>query len=365
MKSKTVIFVAPRLLESSEHYEDILFRFNEQAGLARKLNVGSDISFLFFFTAPVKSLDFNFAKFSELQISKSIDFGAFPIFMFLNILRKTWKIRKGDITLVTGDIPVGLPLTVIMSRFFLPNSRVQVAIHGDPFSSTRKSLRKYIQIFMFKYFLTFVDSFRLVSKHLEFFLRQHLGQIKATTIISPIPIQMKPNIDIVRLGTTIGFVGRLHAERGVEEWCDIVKNLKLEQKIDLVVLGDGPLAPFMRSQIPEITFFGNLSRLEVLNSFSKISILLSCAENEGYGLAIREAVLHGTVVVAKKNPGTSLLEATFPEAVALYSTPEEAVELLKLAQNKTLSVEQVLTFRKIQRKLDEESSANLVNSWIN
>jgi glycosyltransferase involved in cell wall biosynthesis len=364
MRTKTVIFVAPRLLESSELPQDILFRFDTQASLARELNAGTNISFLFFFTVTPKTLGLNFSHFPHLQIFKSIDFSAFPIFMLFNIVRKTRKIRNSDIMLVTGDISVGLPLTILISRYFLPNSRIQLAIHGDPFSSRNKSLKRHIQIFLFKHFISSVDSFRVVSQHLELFLSQYLGRSKATTVVSPIPIQMTPEIEVARVGHTVGFVGRLHSERGVEEWCSIVQALEKERTTSLVVLGNGPLASYMKSQISEITFFGSLSRQEVLNSYSQISVLLSCAANEGYGLAIREAVLHGTFVVARRNPGTSLLEETFPEAVALYSTKEEAVELLRDAQDKKLSNEQVLTFRKIQKNLDEQSSVKLVNSWI-
>jgi glycosyltransferase involved in cell wall biosynthesis len=112
-----------------------------------------------------------------------------------------------------------------------------------------------------------------------------------------------------------------------------------------------------------IDFLGTISQIEVQEKLLDIKLLLSCAENEGYGLSIREAVLSGTPVIAKENAGTRELRNSFPEMVFLFETIGEAVELIKSEIDSTVNIETVRRYREKQANIDAEGISSLINSW--
>jgi hypothetical protein len=101
----------------------------------------------------------------------------------------------------------------------------------------------------------------------------------------------------------------------------------------------------------------------VLSSYSKFSLLLSCALSEGYGLALREAILSGVPVVAKENLGTQALREIFPGMVFLFDSTDEAVELILSKMGFPADPKLTKCYRDKQIELDKNSLTALVTSW--
>jgi glycosyltransferase involved in cell wall biosynthesis len=93
------------------------------------------------------------------------------------------------------------------------------------------------------------------------------------------------------------FVGRLSAEKGIER---LVRAWdQLERPVPLRVVGDGPLAPLVRSSSPHLHFLGQQTRTEVLEAMRNAAFLVFPSEcYETFGLTIVEAFATGLPVVA-------------------------------------------------------------------
>jgi glycosyltransferase involved in cell wall biosynthesis len=92
-------------------------------------------------------------------------------------------------------------------------------------------------------------------------------------------------------------------------------------------------------------------------------MLLNCAPSEGYGLAMREAILSGTPVIALRNEGTSELKSKFPEMVFLFNTVDEAVREIKAHLGQEVSLDLVKKYRQEQAASDEIAVQSLIDSW--
>ena len=112
-----------------------------------------------------------------------------------------------------------------------------------------------------------------------------------------------------------------------------------------------------------LQILGSLSHSDVLSRYPKFSLLLSCALSEGYGLALREAILSGVPVVAKENLGTRALREIFPEMVFLFNSTSEAVELILSKMDFPVDPRLIKSYRDKQIQLDKNSLTALVTSW--
>lgn len=59
-------------------------------------------------------------------------------------------------------------------------------------------------------------------------------------------------------------------------------------------------------------------------------MLLSTALSEGYGMALREAVIHGAYVCAKRSDGSRILETEWPGLVQTFDSIENAAKKISL-----------------------------------
>ncbi len=101
----------------------------------------------------------------------------------------------------------------------------------------------------------------------------------------------------------------------------------------------------------------------LIGELERMTILLSTASSEGYGLAIREAVLAGTQVIAKDSGGAREAQADFPNSVYIYKDLESALRLISERINTDLPHSVVIEARKLQVESDLMSTQALVNSW--
>jgi glycosyltransferase involved in cell wall biosynthesis len=187
-------------------------------------------------------------------------------------------------------------------------------------------------------------------------------------VISPIPTAL-PLLERNAISyATIGFVGRLHEERNTSEWSEIVeKLLNVDLDFSAIIIGGGSGLLSMKESLASfidarVTFVGELSKQELEKTWDEISILLSPAKQEGFGLAIREALIRGVFVIARRNPGTQFLFEKM-KGIYLYDSISEAVDLARKLKDQEFSKSELalnLDFLSLENR---ESLSALIASW--
>lgn len=359
----------PSILKSAEAPEQIIDRCNLLANRFLDVQYPNSRTAILFCSGVSISHEFTNAADSSLAIY-SFGNGRSGSLRFLaksyRILR---QLRDGKITLVAGDNYKALLVSLILKTLLRSETTIQITFHGNPLVQESSLFRTLARKAAFKFLVPKAMSVRYVSEH----LREELGPYTsshAQWFVSPIPIRYPSEFGAKSEDSYLGLIGRLHPERGIDLFCLILERLsELELDYKFLVIGDGPEKAKIENFISlhpnyPVRLLGTLPKSEVIEKFRNISILLSCAPNEGYGLAMREAILSGTFVVARSNAGTRELKSQFPEMVFLFDSVEGAIREIQshLAQNDNLEV--VKRYRQKQSEFDESSVQALINSWL-
>jgi glycosyltransferase involved in cell wall biosynthesis len=364
-----ICFVMPYLTKSAEDPLEIIKRCDK---LATKFQASfpSTKASAFFLSSGFSTeqlVEGSFGKALTLHIfsGKKINPIKFA-FRAYGILK---QVHDQKITLISGDNYFALVICIILKIFINSDSKIQISIHGNPLSGSVFIPKNLIRKIAFRFFIPQATSIRLVSEHLRSELGHYFSK-NAEVLISPIPINMRVSFEKDLVELRIGFIGRLHHERGVILFCDILGELANSRDYQhFLVIGDGPekhLIENFRESNPDypLEVAGLLSHQEVMQSFKSINILLNCSPNEGYGLAMREAIVTGSYVVALNNAGTRELKRLFPKVVYLFDKVEEAVALVRSLSGKVPDKETVMEYRLIQSDLDQSGTSLLVKSWL-
>jgi glycosyltransferase involved in cell wall biosynthesis len=273
-----------------------------------------------------------------------------------------------NFTLICGDSLLA-PVAAFIIKFLFPfRVRSQISLHGDQGATWGFSPLGISKKLLMRFALRNSESIRVVSVHIKDYLCGFKGLPSDRIVISPIPTVLPIRERNATYKSRIGFVGRLHAERNTNEWSEIVgKLLSIDPDFSAIVIGGGsdllsmmePLSSFINEKV---IFAGELSRQELDGSWDEISILLSPAKQEGFGLAIREALIRGVFVIARKNPGTQFLFEKM-KGIYLYDSVGEAVELARKLKNQEF-LKSDLAFNLDFLSLENRKSlAALVASW--
>jgi glycosyltransferase involved in cell wall biosynthesis len=216
-----------------------------------------------------------------------------------------------------------------------------------------------------------VESVRVVSPQLKQEMINRFRVDPKRVFIAPIPFETYPKFqDRDFQSMTIAVIGRFHSERNLVEILEILEVALRNSKIfNVLFVGSGPLKKKVltwksRSANPEkIKLIGSVPHGEVLDRLSKIDILLSAARSEGYGLAIRESLVAGAIVVARRNEGTKEIEDSFQSGIYLYDTVSEANHIIANLLTGVEKPNQCVEGRRIQEAIDEESLKRICDSW--
>jgi glycosyltransferase involved in cell wall biosynthesis len=363
-----VCFVSPNLVKSSENPKEIINRLRKYAKSFEELNGVTNSKALLVTMGISQANSLVIAELNPLMVvsfgEKSIDLLSFAI--------KTYKVLKRysgqKITLVAGDNYGALVICLLLKKFLSANVSIQISIHGNPLLYRDSITLSMIRKFCFRFFVPHASTIRLVSKHLEKPLGGYFGK-SARILVCPIPITVGPVPEFRSKRGVIGFVGRLHYERGVDEFCEILAHLaNSPNPFSFTVIGDGPqkdkIEKFMISrEYLSLELLGALPHTQVLTQYTYFDLLLSCAPDEGYGLALREAILSGVPVVARKNLGTLELLKQFPGMVFLFDSTQEAVDLVRIKHEMLIEPELIQLYRRKQEDFDRANVAALVKSW--
>jgi glycosyltransferase involved in cell wall biosynthesis len=137
------------------------------------------------------------------------------------------------------------------------------------------------------------------------------GIDKRKIIVIPVPIEVvtKPLVPSKRL-RTIGLIGRIHKDRGIWNFVELVKNLnRLDKGFKILIAGDGPARDKFIHQLESviatnrIKYLGQISQGKLRSSWKSIGVLVSMAPVESYGRVLRESLLAGVPVWATASSG--------------------------------------------------------------
>jgi glycosyltransferase involved in cell wall biosynthesis len=314
------------------------------------------------------SYDFPREKFSSLDF---ISTGRGLFSLLIGALRYFKSRNTYPSTIIAGDPWKGFVVAHLLRKYIFKNSKLQIQIHGKIFAKPKMlSPKEILKFFLVKKSIREADSIRVVS---NFQIEEILKGTKtnAKFVCAPIPIDFRkiPN-DSYAFRQGIGFVGRIHEERGLELFASIVSELSRQKvRIPIFVIGDGPrkkrLIEVLTKEgcIDDVKFLGRLSGPDLKTQYSRMKILLSCAPEEGYGLTLREALLSGVMVIARDSNGAQSTREDYQSGIFLYKTVDEAVKIVKdiISGDKTYT--SATKQRSEQEIMDNENMSAWVATW--
>jgi len=303
-----------------------------------------------------------------------------PTFNFLLFAMRSFNFIKSS-DLEVKLIVVADPWESYWCAFFLVKlSRtsipIQIQVHGD-FADPRwssLSLQNRIRNSLTKLSLLRADSIRAVSKHQAKNLIENFGLEPTNIQIIPVPVfnHLKFRRSRLNRPRTIGFVGRIHKDRGIWEFVKLIKILdESSHDFSIVIAGTGPDQDLFLKKLKlvspaiKIEYLGQIPNNKMSSVWTKIGVLVSMAPVESYGLAMREALLHGIPVWATASAGVKDLMDNYKKGeVKLLDLSKSDASLDK--DFKSLLKTKVSS--EFSRKFVKENNtyaAKLANSWIN
>lgn len=285
---------------------------------------------------------------------------------------KVSKILEQKVAVVAGDNTYSLILAEMIKR----NSnevKIQGSFHGSLFAIEQKNIAlRQIKVMLNKRALKSLDSIRIVNKFQQMELAQFSINLTGKNIeIIPIPILI-PNLIKLNVKKTLGFVGRIHSERGIVEWVRIA-GLAFEKNLieEVIVVGDGEDRDTFLSELSKIKglpvkYLGYISNPKIELALKQIRILLSTAPSETYGMTLREAAASGILVLAKENLTVVALEKASFGIVRSYTSVESALLLIKVfGEVGEINQQAIMRYRNSMAEESNLSLENLAKSWAN
>lgn len=358
------ILIAPRLGSISTPIPELFDRFDIYGRELCAVTGGQVRKLLVFGNLP------NIESANRNSFLEYFYIGKNPIRQLIQTIGFLRRLEMRQYCFVAGDIWLGGIYVLFLRFLYRTVSKCQISIHGIPNFSSNFLIRR-LKILIFRQLLSKVDSIRVVSQGLLEYLSK-FGNVDTNRIfISPVPISLLNPYSGVPKTLDIAVVGRLHPERGISEAFQILERLlDFDPLLAIQFIGAGSLKTevekWQSSLIKpnRVIFSGELLNPEVLEILSRSRVLLSCAPEEGYGLSLREALMCGAFVVARKNSGTRELQQQYPKTVFLFETPRKAIdEIMTILKSNNENLESLEIFTK-QKSLDKISLLRLANSWL-
>ena len=301
----------------------------------------------------------------------------FNSYMFAKKVYKFIKINNINIKLiVAGDPWESYWSAYFLNKFLNKKIPIQIQAHGDIANPRwrRINSRNRIRYSLAKLSLPKAASVRAVTKYQAENLVTAFDIKKDKIVVVPVPINFLGNAATFKSERpkTIGLIGRIHQDRGIWEFIDLVRVLNLSsQDFKVVILGEGPSKDKfllkLSSVIPKnrIIYLGQLPESQIRKAWKRIGVLVSMAPVESYGRVMRESLIAGVPVWATASAGVKdLMDNCKKGEVKLLDLSKSDANLDKdfkfLLKTKVSS-----DFSKRFIKENNTYAAKLTNSWIN
>jgi len=303
-----------------------------------------------------------------------------PTFNFYIFAKKTMQIIKRenfDIKLlVVGDPWESYWSAFFLNKFLRLDIPIQIQIHGDIGNPNwyRMSLINYLRFNLAKLSIPSASAVRCVGHSQAKFVLNKFNIRKELLSVIPIPISTKllTASSNSKKVLTLGLVGRIDHDRGIKNFLRLIKCLnKVRQDFSVVIIGTGPELFNLEKDLGEllpavrVIFLGELPAKSLQLAWSKINVLISMAQSESYGRAMREALVAGVPVWATKSSGVEdLISKAGKDAVRILDLKKSNHELSK-ELDQLLKSKVPQSFRKQFIKDNSTYAHLLAKSWVN
>jgi glycosyltransferase involved in cell wall biosynthesis len=301
----------------------------------------------------------------------------FNSYMFAKKVHKSIKMNNLNVKLlVVGDPWESYWSAYFLNKFLNKKIPIQIQVHGDIADPRwrRINYRNRIRFSLAKLALPKTSSVRAVTKYQAENLVKAFGIKKEKIVVVPVPINLVSKTVALKSDRpkTIGLIGRIHQDRGIWEFINLVRVLNSSSKdFKVVVVGNGPSKDKfllkLESVIPKnrIIYLGQLPESELRKAWKRIGVLVSMAPVESYGRVIRESLIAGVPVWAIASAGVKdLIDNCKKGEVKLLVLSKSDASLDKdfkyLLKTKVGS-----DFSKRFIRENNTYSAKLAKSWIN
>jgi len=301
----------------------------------------------------------------------------FNSYMFAKKAHKLIKINNLNVKLlVAGDPWESYWSAYFLNKFFDKKIPIQIQVHGDIADPRwrRINLRNRIRYSFAKLSLPKASSVRAVTKYQAENLVNSFGIKREKIVVVPVPIIVASKSVSLKSERpkTIGFIGRIHQDRGIWAFIKLVRILNSGAKdFKVFVIGDGPSKDKFLMKLSSIfsknriIYIGQLPESELLKAWKKIGVLVSMAPVESYGRVMRESLIAGVPVWATSSSGVrDLMDNCKKGEVRLLDLSKSDASLDK-DLNSLLKTKVSSDFSKRFIKENNTYAAKLASSWIN
>jgi glycosyltransferase involved in cell wall biosynthesis len=295
----------------------------------------------------------------------------------VQIIRKTKPFR---VVLIAGD-PWEAAINTyiianILKKIYNIKCLIQLQIHADICDKAwrRSSFTNKARYYLAYMSLTRANQIRVVSEKLKNGVIKDFSVNESKIIIAPVELNFPKKIELSfhkDRPRSIGFAGRFHKDRSVNEFVEYIKKLdSVCNNFSVVLAGEGELLNDTLSRLSKILplnrleYCGNLSGSEMQMFWRKIGVYVSLAKSESFGRSIREAAYLGVPILATKSNGFDALrelKCAWIREVDLEDSPEVLHSQIEVM----FSVETDGLVREILVEEAEKFSHTLIDSWIN
>ena len=301
----------------------------------------------------------------------------FNSYIFAKKAHKFIKINNLNVKLlVAGDPWESFWSAYFLSKFLNKKIPMQIQVHGDIADPRwrRINYRNRIRYSFAKLSLPKASSVRAVTKYQAENLVNSFDIKGERIVVVPVPITVASKSVALKTERpkTIGLIGRIHQDRGIWDFINLIRILNSSSKdFKVVVIGDGPSKDKFLLKLSSviyknrIIYLGQLPESELVKAWKKIGVLVSMAPVESYGRVIRESLIAGVPVWAIASAGVkdlmdnckkgevNLLDLSASDA----SLDKDFRSLLKTKVNSEFSKRFI--------KENNTYAAKLAKSWIN
>jgi glycosyltransferase involved in cell wall biosynthesis len=370
-KRKIILLLDPRGVISSGGI-DTINRHNAYSKTLKELTKSDPVKFVVF-TSSAKKQDLVISKqFFKMQIISKPTLNS--IMFAFKASKQLKSLDSTPMLLVAGDPWESYWSAYFLNKFLKNKIPIQIQVHGDIANPLwRKiNLKNRFRFFFAKNSLNKCEIIRCVSKEQKLNLINAFGLNKRKIVVIPVPIEVgkKPLVPTKR-PRTIGLIGRIHKDRGIWNFVELVKNLnRLDNGFKILIAGDGPARDKFIRQLESmiaknrIKYLGQISQEKLRSSWKSIGVLVSMAPVESYGMVLRESLLAGVPVWATASSGVvDLLDSVEPGTVKILDLEKDESQL----HDDFESILKVKVGPKFRNKFIKENNSypdKLAKSWI-
>jgi len=368
MKERRVLFLDSKYLETENTRNEIYARWDSYAEILSSMDPvkSSKIIVIDSCDSGTKTSNYPHLEFQYLRDSRLRN---------LSTLKLAWQLIQQNPQLsylvVSGITTFEMLTSSILKLRFGRRIHIQAQFHGNTYSfASNRGLKGLIRVSCANLLIALSDSIRVVSHFQKIEIESRRLSSGIPIYIAPIPINPEKISVLPRVkpDNIVSIVGRLHEERGTKEMLKILESVCKKSKfIQFEIVGSGVFqlnVQRMAEIYPgQISFHGYRDSAFLRSVYSRARILLSSAPSEGYGLALREAILSGVKVIARDSKGVRQLIKEFPTVVAAYHRIDEAVDLILTEFNSEFKQEILEDALSIQIQRDKNSLRDWISSW--